>query len=100
MKAFITANVCSKRAVTRFIRYCLRLRVISREQLWKIIRVSSLKLTSLHLIINSPKRDAFSAIKRAVSYISENYGITLEGEETACKFAVHNKQCIEIRCPF
>ncbi len=68
---------------------------------------SHMEYTSMALhdlsLIGGPrccKRDAYSAIKRAICYISDNYGVTLGNEKTACKFAVHNKQCIGVRCPF
>ena len=46
------------------------------------------------------KRDAFTAMKKAVKYITERYGITLSLANIKCDFHTQNKQCIGARCPY
>ncbi len=46
------------------------------------------------------KRDAFLAIKEAVEYINEHYGISLQMSEMKCDYSSQNEQCISHRCPF
>ena len=46
------------------------------------------------------KRDAFLSMEKAVSYIRERYGITLELPVIKCGFSSKNSQCIGKRCPY
>ena len=46
------------------------------------------------------KRDAFTAMKEAVKYITERYGVTLSLANIKCDFHTQNKQCIGKRCPY
>ena len=46
------------------------------------------------------KRDAFTAMEKAVSYINERYGVTLDMPPIRCDFSLRNAQCIGDRCPY
>ena len=46
------------------------------------------------------KRDAFSSLEKAVEYINEHYGISLDVPSIKCDFSSHNAQCIGKRCPY
>ena len=46
------------------------------------------------------KRDSFLAIKAAIAFTKEHFGIEMEDQPTVCSFSVNNNQCIGIRCPF
>ena len=46
------------------------------------------------------KRDSFLAIKAAVRFTKEHFGIELEDSRTVCSFSGNNNQCIGTRCPF
>lgn len=55
-------------------------------------------------IIGGPrccKRDSFISLRTAVSFIKENFHITLEfPKRPTCQFSAFNRQCIGMRCPF
>ena len=46
------------------------------------------------------KRNSFLAIRQAVSFVKENFGIEMELHEIVCRFSPMNNQCIGKRCPF
>ncbi len=46
------------------------------------------------------KRDAFLSFQEAISFINENYDVTLESSEIKCTYSKQNAQCIKSRCPF
>ena len=46
------------------------------------------------------KRNAFLAIKAAIPYIRERFGIELTDREISCDYSPLNQQCIGERCPF
>ena len=46
------------------------------------------------------KRDAYKALKTAIAYVKERFGITLPEENTVCGFYPKNGQCLEERCPY
>ena len=46
------------------------------------------------------KRDAFTAMEQAVSYIQARYGVTLDMSPIRCDFSPWNAQCIGTRCPY
>ncbi len=46
------------------------------------------------------KRNAFLAIKAAIPYIRERFGIELTDRSIECDYSPLNKQCIGERCPF
>ncbi len=46
------------------------------------------------------KRNSFLAIRQAVSFVKENFGIEMELDEIVCRFSPMNNQCIGKRCPF
>lgn len=46
------------------------------------------------------KRDAFTAMDQAVSYIADRYGVKLEMPMIKCDFSPLNKQCIGNKCPY
>lgn len=46
------------------------------------------------------KRNAFLAIRTAVKFIKETYGIELESTDICCDFRKNNQECIGKRCPF
>ncbi|MBQ8002409.1 MAG: hypothetical protein IJ297_03090 [Clostridia bacterium] len=46
------------------------------------------------------KRDAFFAIRTAVDFINENYGMQIPGSDIKCAFSRRNEQCLKERCPF
>ena len=46
------------------------------------------------------KRDSFLAIKSAVDFAAENFGIKMEYKKPVCEFYEKNNQCIKERCPF
>ena len=46
------------------------------------------------------KRDAFLALRAAVTYAKERYGVEMEVGEPVCGFFPRNQQCIQTRCPF
>lgn len=54
-------------------------------------------------MVNGPrccKRDARIALKNAVIYIKEHYGVELEQDSGKCGFSGLNMQCIKERCPY
>ncbi|WP_416182566.1 DUF5714 domain-containing protein [Acidaminococcus timonensis] len=46
------------------------------------------------------KRDAFTALKTAIPYVKERFGIDLPEERTVCGFYLRNQQCLGKRCPY
>ncbi len=46
------------------------------------------------------KRDAFLALRTAVAYAGERYGVELELGDIVCGFFPKNQQCLKNRCPF
>lgn len=46
------------------------------------------------------KRDSFLAIKSAVEFVRENFGIEMEKSKITCDYSEKNNQCIKERCPF
>lgn len=46
------------------------------------------------------KRDAYTALKTAIPYVKERFGITLPEEKTVCGFYPKNEQCLGERCPY
>lgn len=46
------------------------------------------------------KRDAFTALKTAIPYVKERFGIDLPEEKTVCGFYLRNQQCLGKRCPY
>lgn len=46
------------------------------------------------------KRDAYTALKTAIPYVKERFGITLPEENTVCGFYLKNGQCLGERCPY
>ena len=46
------------------------------------------------------KRDAVIALKAAVPYIRQRFGIELDFAEIPCAYFARNPQCIHERCPF
>ena len=46
------------------------------------------------------KRDSFLAIKAAVKFVHENFGIEMEESGIICYYSEKNNQCIKERCPF
>ena len=46
------------------------------------------------------KRDAFTAMAEAVSYIKKRYGIVIDMKAVKCDFTPRNAQCIGDRCPY
>ena len=46
------------------------------------------------------KRDSFLAIKAAVKFVHENFGIEMEESGIICDYSAKNNQCIKERCPF
>ncbi len=46
------------------------------------------------------KRDSYLAIKSAVEFVRENFGIAMEESVIICKHYEKNNQCIKGRCPF
>ena len=46
------------------------------------------------------KRDSFLAIKSAVEFVRENFGIEMEESKIICDYSEKNNQCIKERCPF
>ena len=46
------------------------------------------------------KRDSFLAIKSAVAFVRENFGIEMEESKIICDYSEKNNQCIKERCPF
>ena len=46
------------------------------------------------------KRDSFLAIKSAVEFVRENFGIKMEESRIICNYSEKNNQCIKERCPF
>lgn len=46
------------------------------------------------------KRDSYLAIRRAVEFVKENLGISMEASSIVCTFSPRNNQCIGARCPF
>lgn len=46
------------------------------------------------------KRDSFLAIREAIGFVKEHFGIEMEQEDTVCRFYRQNAQCVGRRCPF
>ncbi|RAP53414.1 MAG: SAM-dependent methyltransferase [Methanosphaera sp. rholeuAM270] len=46
------------------------------------------------------KRDSYLAVKCAVDFVAENFGIKLEDSGVLCKFSDLNLQCLREDCPF
>ena len=46
------------------------------------------------------KRDSYVSILRAIDFVKENLGITMERSEIRCSYSSQNNQCIGKRCPF
>ena len=54
----------------------------------------------IHYISRCCKRDAYTALKTAIPYVKERFGITLPEENTVCGFYPKNGQCLGERCPY
>ena len=46
------------------------------------------------------KRDSYLAIARAVEFVKEHLGVTMENGKIECTHSAQNNQCIGKRCPF
>ena len=46
------------------------------------------------------KRDSYLSILKAVDFVKENLGISMEKSEIRCSFRSQNNQCVGKRCPF
>lgn len=46
------------------------------------------------------KRDSYLSILKAVDFVKENLGISMERPKIRCSFRSQNNQCIGKRCPF
>ena len=46
------------------------------------------------------KRDSYLSILKAVDFVKENLGISMERSKLRCSFRSQNNQCIGKRCPF
>ena len=46
------------------------------------------------------KRDSYLSILKAVDFVKENLGISMERPEIRCSFRSQNNQCVGKRCPF
>ena len=46
------------------------------------------------------KRDSYLSILKAVDFVKENLGISMERSKIRCSFRSQNNQCIGKRCPF
>ena len=46
------------------------------------------------------KRDSYLSILKAVDFVKENLGISMERPEIRCSFRSKNNQCVGKRCPF
>lgn len=47
------------------------------------------------------KRDSFTAVKEAVDFVKENFGIAMElPEKIYCDFSSENAQCLKKHCPY
>lgn len=46
------------------------------------------------------KRDAFLALKTAVTYAKERFDVSMESGDIVCGFFPKNEQCMKGRCPF
>ena len=46
------------------------------------------------------KRDSFLAIRSAIDFVKEQFGVEMETSDMVCRFYPQNAQCIGKRCPF
>ena len=46
------------------------------------------------------KRNAFTAMSRAIDFVKQKYGIELVKNYIRCSFSVQNLQCIKEKCPY
>lgn len=46
------------------------------------------------------KRDSYLSIIEAISFVEENFGISMEKEDIKCIYSSYNKQCLKDDCPF
>ncbi len=46
------------------------------------------------------KRNAMLSLQEAITYINENYDVTLETSDVRCTYSSQNNECIKTKCPF
>lgn len=46
------------------------------------------------------KRNGMLALQAAITYVNENYNVTLATSDIRCSYSKENNECIKTRCPF
>ena len=71
---------------------------------WRLSNMMTSKALEAIAKLGGPrccKRDSFTAVKTAVGFVKENFGIAMKlPEDIKCDFSSENEQCIRKACPY